>query len=198
MVNGRRMRPLLAAGIAGLLLVGCEKLPVKASPEQPAAASLGQGTHLEVPFFPDDTDQCGPATLASVLTYWGIPSTPQALKTELYLPRLGGTLPIDLLLAAEAHGLKAESYSGSLEFIRAHLQAGHPLVALLNLGSRVFPQGHYVVITGFDDARQGLYVHSGPGRDVFLPYGEFFRGWEKMGRWTLLALPDSAQERVYL
>jgi len=191
------MGPLLCIGIWGLLLFGCAEVPVKGSSEIRVADSIDHGAHMVVPFFPDDTDQCGPATLASVLTYWGIPSNPEALRDEIYLPRLGGTLPIDLLLTAQAHGLRAEFYSSSLDNIRAELKAGHPLVAFLNLGYTVFPRGHYVVITGFDDERQGVYVHSGLGRDVFLPYAQFLRSWEKMGRWTLLVLPGAAHGRTH-
>jgi len=191
-----------------LLLVGCVGQPVMGSAEFGVTGKresvqgpvvetdpIDHIVHVVVPFFPDDTDQCGPATLASLLTYWGVPTTPPALKEEIYLPRLGGTLPIDLLLAAQARGLKAEFYSGSLDNVRAELEAGHPLVAFLNLGYAVFPQGHYVVITGFDDQRRGLYVHSGLEQDVFLPYERFLRSWEKTGRWTLLILPHPGQGR---
>jgi len=155
-------------------------------------------THrLLVPFFPDDTDQCGPATLASVMSFWGVPTNPQLLKQQVYLPKLKGSLPIDLLLAAQAHGLHAESFRGSLEGVKAELEAGHPLVAFLNLGYEFFPQGHYVVIIGYDDAHQGVYVHSGLDRDEFLPYPRFLRGWDKTGRWMLKILPASDPQKVH-
>jgi ABC-type bacteriocin/lantibiotic exporter with double-glycine peptidase domain len=166
----------------------------------PAQENLGDAkVHrlASVPFFPDDTDQCGPATLASVLTYWGVPSDPVTLKGQIYSSRLRGTLPIDLLLAAQAHGLKAESYKGSLDNVRSELEAGHPLVAFLNLGFEFFPQGHYVVITGYDDQRQGVYVHSGLERDEFLSYAHFLRSWEKTGRWTLRILPQESREKTH-
>jgi ABC-type bacteriocin/lantibiotic exporter with double-glycine peptidase domain len=162
----------------------------------PAQGNLSDAkTHrlASVPFFPDDTDQCGPATLASVLTYWGVPSDPVTLKGQIYSSRLRGSLPIDLLLAAQAHGLVAESYKGSLDNVRSELEAGHPLVAFLNLGYEFFPQGHYVVITGYDDQRQGVYVHSGLERDEFLSYDSFLRAWEKTGRWTLRIVPQEGQ-----
>lgn len=192
-----RMSPLLWAGIWGFVLCGCAEAPIEGSAENREAASLEHGLHIVVPFFPDDTDQCGPATLASVMAYWGIPSNPQMLKEEIYLPRLGGTLPIDLLLAAQAHGLQGEFYGGSLDNVRTELKARHPLVAFLNLGYTIFPRGHYVVITGFDDERQGVYVHSGLERDTFLPYAEFLPSWEKTGRWTLLVLPGTSPGRTH-
>jgi len=149
----------------------------------------GQVVHVLVPFFPDDTDQCGPATLASLLTYWGIPSELPALKAEMYSPRLRGTLPIDFLLAAQARGLQTEGSSGTLERLKAELDAHHPVVVLLNLGWVVFPQGHYVVITGYDERQQGVYMHSGLARNLFVPYARFFSYWGKTGRWMLRVQP---------
>lgn len=151
--------------------------------------SSGQVVRVVVPFFPDDTDQCGPATLASLLTYWGIPSELPALKAEMYSPRLRGTLPIDLLLAAQARGLQTEGSSGTLEKLKAELDAHHPVVVLLNLGWVVFPQGHYVVITGYDERQQGVYMHSGLARNLFVPYTWFLSNWEKTGRWMLRVQP---------
>jgi ABC-type bacteriocin/lantibiotic exporter with double-glycine peptidase domain len=177
------------------LLFGCAGQLELASPESPDDA---HGHRLTaVPFFPDDTDQCGPATLASVLTYWGVPTDPPTLKKHIYSSRLRGSLPFDLQLTAQALGLKAEGYKGSLENVRSELDAGHPLVAFLNLGFGPFPQGHYVVITGYDDRRQGVYVHSGLERDEFVSYRSFLRSWEKTGRWTLRVLPPEGRGKTH-
>jgi len=148
---------------------------------------------LVVPFFADDTDQCGPATLASILTYWGILTEPGVLKKEVYLPQLRGTLPIDMFLAAQAFGMKVESYNGNLENMKSELESGHPLLAFLNLRYKFFPQGHYVVITGYDDRRQGVYIHSGLEANKFVSYERFLRDWKKTGHWTLLVLPKSSR-----
>jgi ABC-type bacteriocin/lantibiotic exporter with double-glycine peptidase domain len=179
------------------LLSGC----AGTSPTAPTGfaalpAMQGEVYHLRsVPFYADDTDQCGPATLASVLTYWGFPTEPPVLREEIYMSRLGGSLPMDLLLAAQARGMRAQTYSGTIENLKTELKAGHPVLALLNLGSARFPQGHYVVVVGYDDLRQGLYIHSGLQRDSFVSYKRFVQGWEKSGRWVLLILPPSMQGR---
>jgi hypothetical protein len=197
----------LTVGLWSLLMVGCAGQtflePGPARLEGPAALVQGSPApadsfrrHVAVPFFPDDTDQCGPATLASVLTYWGVRTDPVVLKEEIYLPRLKGTLPLDLLLAAQERGLNAEIYQGSLDNLKVELEAGHPLVALLDLGFAIFPQGHYVVVTGYDDQRQGVYVHSSLEPDVFIPYERFLRSWEKTGRWTLLVEPPVGHVRA--
>ena len=144
---------------------------------------------LDVPFFSDDTDQCGPAALASVLTFWGVPTDPTQVRNDVYTARLRGSLPIDLIVSAQAHGLTADAYQGSLENVESELSAGRPLIAFLDLGFFVFKQGHYVVVTGYDTRREGLYVHSGTRRNLFVPYTEFLNKWDKAGRWTLRLLP---------
>ena len=77
-------------------------------------------------------------------------------------------------MAAEARGLQAEVSTGTMERLKAELDAHHPVLALLNLGWVVFPQGHYVVITGYNERQQGVYMHSGLARDLFVPYRQFF------------------------
>jgi hypothetical protein len=165
--------------------------------------------HLHsVPFYADNSDQGGPSTLASVLTYWGFRTEPLVLREEIYMSRVGGvaagsvataSLPMDLQQAAQARGLRAHSYSGTLENLKAEVRAGHPLVALLDgspsFGSSRAGQPQYVVIVGFDDRRQGLYLHSGLQPDSFIPYSRFVQGWDKSGRWVLLILPPSMQGR---
>jgi hypothetical protein len=121
----------------------------------------------------------------------------EALKEDTYMRRLRGTLPIDLLLAAQARGLQAHGSSGTLETLQAELDAGHPIVALLNLGWTVFPQGHYVVVTGYDERRQGVYLHSGLARDVFVPYARYLTAWEKTGRWMLRVQPMKRHVNEY-
>lgn len=144
---------------------------------------------LEVPFYPNRADQCGPSALASVLGYWGRHVEPGELKKEVYSTPLKGSLSIDLLLAARARGMRAEMFDGSLARVKAELDAGHPLIAFVNLGFRRLPIRHFVVLTGYDDAWQTFYAHSGPNEDASVSYRKFSDTWEKTGRWTLLVLP---------
>jgi ABC-type bacteriocin/lantibiotic exporter with double-glycine peptidase domain len=144
---------------------------------------------LRVPFFPDNTDQCGPSALASVITYWGKPVDPPALKKEIYLANLKGSLAIDLMLAAQDRGFKAHLYSGNIEDLKFELDRGHPLVVFINRGLKSVPIGHYVVITGYDDARQGFIMHSGTKENRFVSTRAFLKDWNKTQRSTLLILP---------
>lgn len=153
------------------------------------SVSLLLAVLLGVPFFPDKTDQCGPSALASVLAFWGRPADPRALKEEVYLGKLGGALPLDLLIAARARGLVAAMSDGGLDRLKSEVDAGRPVIAFVNLGWRSLPIGHFMVVTGYDEARQGVFAHSGLERDSFVPYRRFLKRWERTGRWALLVSP---------
>jgi ABC-type bacteriocin/lantibiotic exporter with double-glycine peptidase domain len=153
--------------------------------------ALLTGLTLQVPFFPDHTDQCGPSVVASVLAFWGTPVTPSELKQEVYTDHLKGSLSIDLMLAAQKHGFKTHLYSGSVEDMRSELGKGHPMIAFLNRGFNFLPVGHYVVINGYDDVRQGFIIHSGISKNKFISYKRFSSFWDKTQRSTLLILPPA-------
>ena len=154
------------------------------------AAAAELTVHLmTVPFYPDDTDQCGPSSLASILNFWGKNVTPAELKAEVYIKRLKGSLPMDMLPALEAHGLSGQIISGSFEDMKTELRSGRPLIAYLDFGTRRHPIGHYVVVTGYDDRRRGLYIHSSMKKDKFASYDRFDRGWKDTDHWLLLAMP---------
>ena len=144
---------------------------------------------LKVPFFPDRTDQCGPSALASVLGFWGTQAEPAQLKQEIYRGNLKGSLPIDLLLAAQARGMSAEILDGGLPQLKKELDAGRPLIVFVNLSYPFIPSGHYMVVTGYDDRRQAIYAHSGMKKNGLMSYKKFLKQWERTDRWALLVLP---------
>ena len=182
---------LLGLGLTGCSLCHCRESPDLRLANEP---HLDDRQLLVVPFFPDKTDQCGPSVLASVLTFWGTSIDPPTLNKEIYLAHLKGSLSIDLLLAAQNRGFKAYLYSGSIDDIKSELRKGHPLIAFINRGFDFFPIGHYVVISGYDEARQGLYVHSGLTKNRFIRLGSFLKDWNKTQRSTLLILPPEHDE----
>jgi ABC-type bacteriocin/lantibiotic exporter with double-glycine peptidase domain len=142
---------------------------------------------LKIPFFRDTTDQCGPATLAEILGFWGKAANPTLLRKEMYQAKLHGTLPMDLMLAAESHGLKTELVRGDVSQLQSELRAGRPVLAMLNFGFSFMPMDHYVVVTGFDENRRGFFVHSAGKENQFLSYKKFRQAWEKTDYWTMLA-----------
>ena len=73
---------------------------------------------------------------------------------------------MDLLLAARAHGMRAEIFNGSLSQVKDELDSGHPLIAFVNYGFQVLPIGHFMVLTGYDDGRRSLYARFVPNTQV--------------------------------
>ncbi len=175
--------------LLALWVSGCAGFQVNNSPNFDKDDPSMERRMLRVPFFPDTTDQCGPAALASVLSFWGVSVDPPALKEEIYLANLKGSLAIDLLLAAQNRGFKADLYSGSIVDLKSKLREGHPMVVFVNRGFHFFPVGHFVVVNGYDEPRQGLYVHSGASKNQFVSYKRFLKDWEKTKRSTLLIRP---------
>ncbi len=189
-LNSLRSTRLIQVAFLCLWVSGCASFQIKNSPEPEKGGPVKEQRLLSVPFFPDHTDQCGPSALASVLTFWGHPIDPLVLKKEIYVAHLKGSLSIDLLLAAQHRGFKACLYNGSIDDLKAELNKGHPLVAFINRGYDFLPIGHFVVVSGYDEARQGLYVHSGLVKNQFIRYGSFLKNWDKTQRSTLLILPS--------
>jgi ABC-type bacteriocin/lantibiotic exporter with double-glycine peptidase domain len=165
-------------------------------------ASVPVAVHLTyVPFFPDNTDQCGPAALASILNFWGKKVFPGELRSEVYLTRLKGTLPMDMRPAIESRGLSAKVQDGTFEDLKKELQRQRPVIAYLDFGTGAHPIGHFVVVTGYDDQRGGLYIHSSLRRDKFASYQRFERGWKDTNHWMLAVgpiepPPNLSQKRV--
>ncbi len=175
------------------LAVGVLALAAACAPRASLRPPENDAVHLtDVPFFPNTTDQCGPAALASVLHYWGKTATPEELKSEVYVPRLKGTLPMDLRPALSKRDLAGQVVSGSFDDIKAELRQSRPVIAYLDFGTRRHPIGHFLVVTGFDDHRRGLYVHSGAAKDKFASYRRFDRGWRDTDRWMLTAGPATS------
>lgn len=180
-----RQAPLLAALF---LLVACAR-PSGEAVRAAIAAAGAAGTLLTVPFFPQEEYQCGPAAMASLLAYWGLPADPEAIAEAIYLPRLQGTLSLDLLLYAERRGLTARLLDPSAEALRAALRAGRPIIVLLNVGGYLVPTWHYVVVVGYADGPNAFVAHDGRHRERVFPYEDFGWRWQEAGRWGLLVEP---------
>jgi ABC-type bacteriocin/lantibiotic exporter with double-glycine peptidase domain len=143
-----------------------------------------------VPFFPQSKHQCGPASLASVLNYYGCPITPEEIAEKIYEKRLKGSLGIDLLLYAQRMGFSAKAYRGTLTDLKDHVSKGQPLIVFQDLGYPPFPVRHFSVIIGYDEGKGVLILYSGKQRDKVTSYGRFLRSWREMDYWTLLILPS--------
>ncbi len=137
-----------------------------------------------VPFYPQQEYQCGPATLAGVLNYQGLAVTPEEIAADIFSKSAKGTLNLDMLIYARKKGFNAIQYSGSIEDIRANINAGYPVIVLVDYGVLLYRQNHFMVIIGYND--DGFIVNSDVLERQFIDYKRFIRAWEKTKYWLLL------------
>jgi ABC-type bacteriocin/lantibiotic exporter with double-glycine peptidase domain len=141
----------------------------------------------KVPFYPQEEYQCGPASMAGVLNYWGLKVSPEEVAAEIFSPKARGTLDMDMVFYAERKGMKVGQYRGSLEDLRGNIDSGHPLVVLVDEGFWVYQKGHYLVVIGYD--QNGFIVNSGKDRHKWVSRDHFLRTWERTKFWTLRITP---------
>jgi ABC-type bacteriocin/lantibiotic exporter with double-glycine peptidase domain len=142
----------------------------------------------DVPFYPQEEYQCGPASLAGVLTHWNINVSPEEIASEIYSKSAKGTLNIDMGLYAQKRGLKARQYRGSFEDIKSKIDSGYPLIVLVDEGFLVYQKNHFMVVVGYGG--EGILANSGREQHKFIPFKEFLRSWERTKFWTLLITPE--------
>jgi predicted double-glycine peptidase len=140
-----------------------------------------------VPFYAQTSYQCGPASLAGVLNYWGIKVTPDEIAEEIYSASARGTLDIDMVLYARKRGLLVTQYEGTVEDLRKNIDFRHPLIVLVDYGFSFVRKNHFIVVIGYND--HGVIVNSGKKKGKFVLEKDFLKSWEKTKFWTLLIKP---------
>lgn len=142
-----------------------------------------------VPFFPQERYYCGPASLASVINFYGISVSEEEIAKQVYNPKLNGALSMDMLNYARAKGLDAAYYKGSMEDIKKEISLGRPLIIFLDLGYSFYPVRHYIVAVGYDDKTDYLIAHSGAEKNKIFSYKGIQAAWERTGFGTILIAP---------
>lgn len=155
-------------------------------------ASDAQAATIEgVPFVPQATDYyCGPAALASVLSYYGVPVDQQSIADKIYDERIKGALFTDMQDYARARGFTTRLGQGSVDDIKTSLDNGRPVIVLVDLGFWVISQAHYLVVTGYD--AQGFIAHNGLKPSQPFDYATFARIWKRKGSLLLVVSPPAA------
>lgn len=190
----RRPPSSAAAGLvlaAALLLPACTTINPAwqlARPDAPARTPIKPLLLVDVPFFPQDEYQCGPAALATVLVDSGVSTSPEALVPQVYLPGREGSLQVELVAATRRAGRIPYVVEPDPDALLAELHAGRPALVLQNLLVRSVPRWHYAVVVGTDPARNEVILNSGTERGLAVSAPKFLRTWNWAGRWALLAL----------
>lgn len=194
---------LCAGVLLSAALAGCAGTPQLAALRQAPPALPPRVELTAVPFFPQETHQCGPASLATALHASGVSVSPDTLTPQVYLPGREGSLQVEMLATARRHGLVAYPLAPSLRDLLQEVAAGTPVVILQNLGVAALPLWHYAVAVGYDLEQETLILRSGLTAREVMPLRTFEHTWARSGYWAMLALPPtrlpaSATESPYV
>lgn len=173
---------LLVYGIASILLL----LLFSCATNNISDSQKGVRNHIvrDIPFYPQEEYQCGPASLASILNYRGAAVTPEEVAKKIYSQTAKGTLTVDMVLYANSKGLEASHYSGGLDDLRKKIDSDQPLIVLVDYGFSIVQANHFMVVVGYND--YGVIVNSGKNEKKFIPSDDFLKSWERTKFWTLL------------
>ncbi|MDT3668793.1 MAG: PA2778 family cysteine peptidase [Aromatoleum sp.] len=179
---------LLAGAAFALVLAGCAVQTPRLLAEPPA--DLPRRVELaETPFFPQEEFQCGPAALATALSAAGLPTRPDDVADQVFLPVREGSLQLEMLAGSRRRGAVATRIPGTLEAVMRETAAGHPVVVLQNLGLSWIPRWHYAVVIGYDLDEGAFVLRSGTTERLQLAMRTFEHTWDRSERWAFVALP---------
>lgn len=202
-VRWNRTGRLLAGLLCVAALTACATPPQSASLLQQLPGNLAEPVALaDVPFFPQDQYECGPAALATVLVASGISVVPDDLVPLVYVPERKGSFQVEVVAAARSFGRLAYTLPPTLEALFTEVRNGTPVLVLQNLGLPSYPKWHYAVVKGFDLERKRIVLNSGVHEDYVMALGTFERTWARAGSWGMVVLepgqvPETAEALPY-
>lgn len=143
-----------------------------------------------VPLIEQQDHYCGPASLAMVLSWSGMPTTQKEIAAQVFSPGANGSYRTDLISSARRHGQLAVGIS-TLPDLLGEIAAGHPVIVFQNLGLNWFPKWHFAVATGYDLETEQIVLHSGGPEPLTMELSLFERVWRRGDNWALVVLPPS-------
>ena len=198
------------APVAAVLVPTGTPLPTATTPPIPTAAPAHQPAQSAVALtgFTHEWqtwNNCGPATLAMNLSYFGSTLTQADVGTVLRRhPDDKNVSPEELVAFAAGQGYQAQvRVNGSTDLMRLLISNGIPV--LIETWLEEEPNdgmGHYRLLTGYDDAEQywigydsyvdtGLFSSIGPYRGIRMSYAETDALWKVFNRTYLLIYTDA-------
>ena len=172
---------LAVLALMALALGACTTPQTTALIDAPGSLPL-QAEVSDVPFFPQEDFYCGPAALATVLSWSGLSAEPEALGARVYTPARHGTLQNDILAGARREGRLAVAVT-SLRDLMTEIAAGHPVLVFENLSFAWYPRWHYAVAVAYDLDRREITLRSGREAERVTALATFERTWGRGGDW---------------
>jgi len=182
----------LTAGVFFVLMLAACSTPQTKALRSPITSNFAAHAELrEVAYFPQDENQCGPATLAMVFHSAGLNIAPEQLRDSLYIPDKQGSLQLEMLVATRRNGLLAYLLQPQLQDVLTEISAGNPVVVLQNLGLSWHPVWHYAVAIGYDLNTEEIILRSGPTQRLLMPFTTFEHTWARSKYWAMVVLPPA-------
>jgi tetratricopeptide (TPR) repeat protein len=166
----------------------------------PTAAPLPGAVALAPPAWEkQDWNNCGPATLALGLRYFGWEGDQHDISDVLKPDRGDKNVNVEELIyyVRNRAGWLGMEYrvGGTIEAVKRFLAAGYPVIVEKgfvldeNDGGGGWA-GHYLLLTGYDDVR-GVFItqDTNKGPDQAVTYGDLDEGWQAFNRVYLIIYP---------
>lgn len=174
--------------------------PVQASPTPLPVRVILEGVRHEYQKF----NNCGPATLAMALSYWGWQgdqlTTRAALRPNHARVDDKNVNPWEMVaFSNQQPGLRAlMGVGGELELLKGLVSAGFPVI--IEIGIQPQPKdwmGHYLLISGYDDAKEQLITQDSlSGSNLPVNYAQLEDGWRGFNDAYVVVYPQVREGQI--
>jgi len=187
-----------------------EPTPLYTPTPTPAPTAIPGRVQLVPPAYDEakdkqDWNNCGPATLALYLRYYGWEGDQFDISDVIKPTRDDRNVNVDELVyfvRTRSGWLNAEfRVGGDLDILKKILAAGFPVMIeeTFKTDRQYWPDddrwaGHYLLVTGYDDAAQQFTVHDSEiGPNQKLSYAELDKNWQSFNYVYIMAFPTEMQ-----
>jgi tetratricopeptide (TPR) repeat protein len=147
-------------------------------------------------------NNCGPATLAMALSYWGAGVSQNDVAAFVKPnPEDRNVRPDELIAYANSIGLAGTvRINGSIDLLKSLIAAGYPVIVEKGFDpepERLGWMGHYLLLTGYSEGDQVFYtMDSYLGPDQEEPFDHMDRFWRHFNRTYLVFYPPERAAEV--